>query len=228
MKILMFGRGTIATQYAWALENAGNTVEFYVRSGRAAQYGPTVKLDIRDGRVNPKGEPVRVEWPVLLREDLNKNHDYALIILSVNHNQVASAVSFLSPRVGGATVLIFNNFWVDPQTAIAPIPLDKVVWGFPGGGGGLDTDGTLIGGFTKSVTFGTFGTNLTQRELVVRKLFKDANFSISEIKDFRSWLWMHFILDAGLSSQAIKAGSFAKLMDSPKQLKEAEIGRAHV
>lgn len=31
MKILIFGRGVIATQYAWALEKVGHTVEFYVR-----------------------------------------------------------------------------------------------------------------------------------------------------------------------------------------------------
>jgi len=40
MKILMFGRGVISVIYGWALEKAGHTVEFYVRPGRAAQYGP--------------------------------------------------------------------------------------------------------------------------------------------------------------------------------------------
>lgn len=55
MKILMFGRGVIATQYGWVLEQTGNTVEFYVRPGRIAQYGPTVSIDILDGRVNRLG-----------------------------------------------------------------------------------------------------------------------------------------------------------------------------
>jgi len=32
--------------YGWALEKAGHDVEFYVRPGRVAQYGPTVKLEI--------------------------------------------------------------------------------------------------------------------------------------------------------------------------------------
>ena len=31
MKILVFGRGVIATVYGWALERAGHDVEFYVR-----------------------------------------------------------------------------------------------------------------------------------------------------------------------------------------------------
>jgi 2-dehydropantoate 2-reductase len=54
MKILFFGRGVIATQYAWALEKAGNQVEFYVRPGRIAEYGTSVKLDILDGRKTSK------------------------------------------------------------------------------------------------------------------------------------------------------------------------------
>ncbi len=220
MKILMFGRGVIATQYAWALEKAGNTVEFFVRPGRAAQYGPAVKLDIRDGRINSKGEPIKEEWPVVLREDLNKDHDYDLIIVSINHDQVADAAAFLGPLTGDASVLFFNNFWADPQKAIAPIPFDKVVWGFPGGGGGVGADGTLRGGFFQSVTFGTFGTPLTERETSVRKLFQDAGFSISEKKDFRGWLWFHFILNAGLLSQALKAGTFNDLMNSPKHFKQ--------
>ena len=33
MRILFFGRGVIGTQYAWAYENAGHTVEIYVRDG---------------------------------------------------------------------------------------------------------------------------------------------------------------------------------------------------
>lgn len=39
MKVLMFGRGTIATIYGWALEKSGRHVEFYVRPGRAKEYG---------------------------------------------------------------------------------------------------------------------------------------------------------------------------------------------
>lgn len=81
MKILFFGRGVIATQYAWALEKSGNQVEFYVRPGRIADYGKTVKLDILDGRKNSKGTPVRENWEITMREELQPNHDYDLIIV---------------------------------------------------------------------------------------------------------------------------------------------------
>jgi 2-dehydropantoate 2-reductase len=50
MKIMRFGRGVISTQYCWALEKAGNEIEFYVRPGKSSEYGPIVNLDILDGR----------------------------------------------------------------------------------------------------------------------------------------------------------------------------------
>src|ERR1051325_3491278 len=46
VKILMFGRGVIATVYGWALEQAGHVIEFYVRPGRASAYGEAVDLDL--------------------------------------------------------------------------------------------------------------------------------------------------------------------------------------
>lgn len=58
MKILMFGRGAIATIYGWALHHAGHEVEFYVRPGRAATYGDAVDLDLIDTRRRVWGQRV--------------------------------------------------------------------------------------------------------------------------------------------------------------------------
>ncbi len=155
MKILFFGRGVIGTQYAWAFENAGHTVEFYVREGRKAQYGSHVNLEIWDARRSRKDRLVKEKWPIVTHEEIKENHDYDLIFMSVNPEQVSSVVKYLAPRVGNATVLFFNNFWRDPQSAVQPIPLSQIVYGFPGAGGGFEGN-TLYGGLYKTVQFGTF------------------------------------------------------------------------
>ncbi len=221
MKILMIGRGVIATLYAWAFDKAGHEVAFYVRPGRSAQYGPFVNLELRDGRVNSKGTLVHEKWPIILREDLKADHDYDLIFVSVNHHQLSEVVTFLSTRISKATVLIFNNVWVDPQTAVSILPNEQVVWGFPGGGGGFSGD-TLKGGFMTTVFMGSCGnSNRSTRYQAVRELFRSAGFSVSESKDFRSWLWFHFIMDAGLTVQALKVGGFSKVLNSSAHLKES-------
>lgn len=220
MKILMFGRGVIATQYGWALEKAGHDVDFYVRPGRSADYGPYVDLEIRDGRQRQSNRQVKQRWPITMREELSADHNYDLIILSVNHDQLAGAVDFLAPRVGNATVLVFNNIWVEPTQAVAGIPRDQIVWGFPGAGGGY-FGSTLRGGMVKGVFLGLIDSEKpSERHNAVRSLFSGAGFSISDVKDFRSWLWFHFILDAAIMIGILRKGGFKEYTRSRSALKE--------
>ncbi|MGB7526992.1 ketopantoate reductase family protein [Sphingobacterium cellulitidis] len=204
MKVLMFGRGVISTQYAWALEKAGHIVEFYVREGSKAKYGESVSLNIYDARKSLRGVLINENWSIKIKEDLSTEHDYDLIILSVQHYQFESAVSFLANKIGNATLLIFNNFWEEPQTLVSNLPISKIVWGFPVAGGGFDEKGVLKGGLMKTVVIGTFGTEQTQRGREVINLFKLSGFKVKETKDFRSWLFSHFIFNASLHLENLK------------------------
>ncbi|WP_344259104.1 hypothetical protein [Brevibacterium celere] len=61
----------------------------------------------------------------------------------------------------------------------------------------------------KAVTLGLIDSaEPTARHLAVRALFDGAGFSVTEVADFRSWLWFHFILDAGLMAGIRTAGGF--------------------
>lgn len=221
LKILMFGRGVISTLYGWALEKAGHSVEFYVRPGRAAEYGSVVPLKFYNARAKLNGALVEENWTIRMREDLPVNHDYDLIVVSVQHYHFDDVAAFLGPRVGKATVLIFNNLWKDPQVAASPLPKDQLAWGFPMAGGGFDKNGVLGGALFHKVYFGTFGTDPTERELKVRKLFQTSGFQIKEHRDFKGWLRVHFAINAGLLTQASLTGSVKQVMRSSAQWKEA-------
>lgn len=221
MKILMFGRGVIASIYGWALEQAGNDVEFYVRPGRAAQYGEAIDLDLLDARRRVWGQRVVEKWPVRYRETLGPDHDFDLIVLSVAHYHLAEATAFLAPRVGRATVLILGNVWSEPSAALGALPVDQVAWGFPQAGGGFGADAVLYGATLRSVLFGTLGEPPTDRELAVRQTFRQAGFRIREQPDFRGWLWMHFVADAGIHVQGLRLGSLSKLVGETGALREA-------
>ncbi len=217
MKILFFGRGVIGTQYAWVFENAGHTVEFYVRQGKKAQYGSHVNLELWDTRRSKKNQLVKEKWFIVTHEEINENHDYDLIFMSVNPEQVSSVVQYLAPRVGNATVLFFNNFWQNPQLAIQPIPLSQVVFGFPGAGGGFEGN-TLYGGLYKTVQFGTFEAQQTQRDLEIRKLFLQAGFKVMVQKNVQSWLWNHYAFNAAMEVEVLKSGSFKNAVSSREAL----------
>lgn len=220
MRILMFGRGVIATIYGWALERAGHDVELYVRPGRAATYGNTVDLELFDLRRRVRGQRVVERWPVRYREALEPDHDFDLIVLSVPHHRLPEATAFLARRVGRATVLIFGNIWTEPPAAIGPLPVDRIAWGFPQAGGGFGADGVLRGTLLRSVVFGTLGRPPTDRELAVRQAFREAGLRINEQPDFRGWLLVHFVSDAGLSSQGLRLGSMSKLAGATGDLRQ--------
>ena len=221
MKILMFGRGVIATVYGWALERAGHEVEFYVRPGRAAAYGDAIELDLLDARRRVWGQRVVQAWPVRYREVLEPDHDFDLIVLSVQHYHLAEAAAFLAPRVGRATVLVFGNIWAEPLAAVGALPVDQVAWGFPLAGGGFGQDGVLRGTVLPAVVFGTLDQPPTGRERAVRQVFRAAGVRLREQPDFRGWLWVHFASGAGLLLQALRLGSLAELIGARGHVREA-------
>jgi 2-dehydropantoate 2-reductase len=220
VKILMFGRGVIATVYGWVLQQAGHDVEFYVRPGRAATYEDAIDLDLFDARRRVWGQRVVETWPVRYRETLEPDHDFDLIVLSVPHHRLAEAAAFLAPRVGQATVLVFGNIWAEPLDAIGALPLDRIAWGFPQVGGGFGADGVLRGALLPSVVFGTLGQPPTDRERAARRVFREAGLRVKEQPDFRGWLWVHFVSDAGLFSQGLRLGSLSRLAGATRDLRE--------
>lgn len=213
MKILIFGRGVISTQYAYALEQAGHTIAFYVRPGK--------KVDHIHLNIYYKGKYLDKVWPVTTQDELKSDHDYDLILVSVQHYQFNSVAEFLSTRASKASILIFNNFWEEPIKATAMLPQEQLVWGFPMAAGGYDAHGVLKGALFGKVHFGTFGTAPTQRDLAIRQAFKSAGFGIIAHNDFKSWLSIHFVVNAGILSQTLRAGSIGLMMSSKEHGRNA-------
>ncbi|MCB9760750.1 MAG: ketopantoate reductase [Alphaproteobacteria bacterium] len=205
MKVLVFGRGVIGSIYGWVLQDAGHTVHFYVRPGRAAVCGDAFELRLLDARARLTGTEVAARCPTVLREDLPANHDYDLILVSVQHHRFEEAVRFLATRVADATVLVFNNLWTEPEDAVRALPRAQLAWGFPSAGGGFDADGVLRAALFRPVLFGSFNPALTAREAAVRALFKQSGLRVVEQPDFKGWLWIHFATNAGLQAEFLRA-----------------------
>ena len=221
MRVLMFGRGTIATIYGRALQVAGHDVDFYVRPGRAAEYGEEVRMELIDGRRGPLGKRVHESFHTSLRESLAPEDGYDLIVLSVAHHRLSEAATYLAPRIGTATVLVFGNIWEEPLAAIAPLPADQVVFGFPVAGGGFANDGVLHAGLFRSVIIGRAGASPNRRELDVRSAFRQARLAVRFEKDIRGFLWLHFASDAGMFAQAVRSGSLADMIGDRRAFRDA-------
>ncbi|QNK59424.1 ketopantoate reductase family protein [Paenibacillus sp. PAMC21692] len=208
MRILFFGRGVISTQYAWAFEQAGHTVEFYVRKGRKETFGSRIELEMWDARRGKK--LIEESWKVKLHEEMLPNYD--LIIVSVNTEQLPEVVQFLSTAAGNTPILLFNNIWKDLKSSIAPLSMNNVVFGFPGAGGGIENN-KLRGGFLKMVFLEKPRAGTEPINQLVKECFESAHFKISWIKDMQSWLWNHFAMNAAMETEVLKRGSFPAIMN---------------
>lgn len=208
MRILFFGRGVISTQYAWAFEQAGHTVEFYVRQGRKETFGSSIELEMWDAR---RGKQlIQESWNVKLHEEIQPNYD--LIVVSVNTEQLPAAAQLLSTTAGNTPILIFNNLWQDLKASVSPLSMNNVVFGFPGAGGGIE-DNRLRGGFLKMLFLERPRAGTEPINNQVKALFESAHFKINWIKDMQSWLWNHFAMNAAMETEVLRRGSFPAIMN---------------
>ncbi|HEY0188351.1 MAG TPA: 2-dehydropantoate 2-reductase N-terminal domain-containing protein [Cellulomonas sp.] len=220
MRILLIGRGVVATIYGQVWQEAGHEVEFLVRPGRASGYGPQVRTDLLDARRSPLGRRVRTTMPTRLREDL-AGDERDLVVLAVAHQSLAAAAADLASRVGRATVLVLGNLWDEPAAVLAPLPADQVVLGFPSAGGGFDADGVLHGALLRTVVLGSAGDRPSPREAALRSLLRQAGFSVRSEPDIRGWLWLHFAQDVGMHAQGLRHGGLVGLVGNRPGLRDA-------
>ncbi|MEM5594333.1 2-dehydropantoate 2-reductase N-terminal domain-containing protein [Niallia circulans] len=133
MNILVIGRGVISTQYAWIFKENGNNIDFYIRSESIDKYTRMLNLQLDDWRKR-KSKKINVSWETNLIYEIPQNHNYDLIFVSVNIEQISSVVKTLNNKVNKATVLFFNNFW-DPIKQTEILPQSQLIFGFPVAGG---------------------------------------------------------------------------------------------
>lgn len=221
MRVLMFGRGVIATIYGQAFADAGHDVVFAVRPSRVVEYGDAVRIDLVDGRRSPLGRRRSSRFRTELRDSSDPGEGFDLVVVSVGHHRLREAVASVAPHVGDATVLVFGNVWDEPRTAVDPLPAEQVRFGFPGAGGGFDSDGVLHGAVFRSVVLGVTGASADRRDRVVRTVFEQAGFVVQEQRDMRGWLWLHFAMDVGMFSQALQSGGLADMIGDRTALREA-------
>ncbi|MEM5596353.1 2-dehydropantoate 2-reductase N-terminal domain-containing protein [Niallia circulans] len=111
MNILVIGRGVISTQYAWIFKENGNNIDFYIRSESIDKYTRMLNLQLDDWRKR-KSKKINVSWETNLIYEIPQNHNYDLIFVSVNIEQISSVVKTLNNKVNKATVLFLIIFGI--------------------------------------------------------------------------------------------------------------------
>jgi 2-dehydropantoate 2-reductase len=170
-------------------------------------------LQLEDRRKH-QPKKINVSWETKLIYEIPQDHNYDLILVSVNIEQIDSVVKTLNNKVNNATVLFFNNFWEDPVKQTEILPQSQLIFGFPGAGGGTAGANAIHGGLSSLILVGDIGSASRERVQQVYTLFEQANFTVKRQANFKKFLLNHFLLNVAIEVEVLREGSFFRLMNS--------------
>ena len=132
MKILVYGAGVLGSIYAARLQDAGNDVTLVARGQRLAdilQHGIILE-DYATGK--------RTITPVKVIEEMSPEEAYDLALVIVRKNQLDPVLDKLAVAPLIPDILFLFNNAAGPGEMIRAVGRERVLLGFPGGGGMRD------------------------------------------------------------------------------------------
>ncbi len=203
MKILVYGAGVLGSVYAARLTDAGNDVTLVARGQRLAdirQHGLVLE-DYATG--------ARTTTPVNVIEKLSPDEAYDLALVIVRKNQldpvlVELAVAPLIPDI----LFMFNNA-AGPGEMIRAVGRERVVLGFPGGGG--MRDGHVIRYMLSDrskqpTTIGELEGQISERLLRIAAVLESAGLPVAFNENMDAWLKTHAALISPMVNAIYAAG----------------------
>lgn len=201
MKTLIVGAGPIGMLYTHRLLSVGNDVTVLARgAGLSMLQEGGVKLV--DGY---NGEESRLIAPAVAQ--LSAEDDYDLAIVAVRKNSVAPILDLLSGCPNIENILFIGNNVLGFNDYLDVLPKEKVLFGFPGAGGGWSDDAIEYvdrdkpGAKRIPIRIGEIDGVVKSRTREIRRLFERSGVPAEVVSDIDGWLKYHaaFVVPIGLA-----------------------------
>jgi len=194
MRILFFGAGPLGSVYAHLLHEAGGDVTVLAR-GERYDWLKENGLVIVNELTGEKGLS-----HVSVVNQLKPDDEYDLVIVLIRRNKLAPVLDNLAATPGVKNVLFMGNNTLGFDEYLKRLPADKVLFGFPGAGGGIReqvvhyVDREKPNGKRRAVTLGEIDGRKRKRTLEVKVLFESAGVPVDLTTDIDGWLKYHVAL----------------------------------
>ena len=194
MRILFFGAGPLGSVYAHLLHEAGGDVTVLAR-GERYDWLKENGLVIVNELTGEKGLS-----HVSVVNQLKPDDEYDLVIVLIRRNKLAPVLDNLAATPGVKNVLFMGNNTLGFDEYLKRLPADKVLFGFPGAGGGIReqvvhyVDREKPNGKRRAVTLGEIDARKRKRTLEVKVLFESAGVPVDLTTDIDGWLKYHVAL----------------------------------
>ena len=204
MRTLVFGAGPLGCLYAHRLHQAGKDVTILARGQRYdwIQANGLVLVDEMTG--------AREESSARVVDELRPEDEYDLAIVLIRKNKLSPIFKTLAANARVKSILFMGNNALGFKSYLDALPEAKLLFGFPGAGGGVDehivhyADREKPGGKRKSVTIGELDGETRDRTQAIKSLFETAGIPVDLTQDIDGWLKYHVALVSPLVNALYK------------------------
>jgi len=194
MRTLFLGAGPLGSVYAHLLHETGGDVTVLARSERHAwiKENGLVLLNELTGQENSSR--------VKVVNELKPEDEYDLVIVLIRRNKLLPVFEILEASRGVKNVLFMGNNALGFDEYLKHLPVEKVLFGFPGAGGGIReqvvhyADREKPKGKRRAVTIGEVDGRSRERTMAVKSLFESAGVPVDLTTEIDGWLKYHVAL----------------------------------
>ncbi len=204
MKTLVFGAGPLGSLYAHLLCQAGKDVTILARGQRRdfIEANGIVVVDELTG--------VRAVSNVRVVEKLQAGDCYDLVVVLVRKNKLQPVFEALRGIAGLKNILFMGNNALGFDEYLQAFSAEKLLFGFPGAGGGVrDQVGRYVdrekaNGKRTPVTIGEIDGELKERTRAIKSFFESSGVPVRTTDDIDGWLKYHVALVSPLGNALLK------------------------
>ena len=194
MKTLFFGAGLVGSVYAHLLHQAGGDVTVLARGERHDWLKENGLVLLNELTGQQDSSRVKVV------NQLNADDEYDLVVVAIRKNKLLPVFEILAASPGVKNVLFMGNNALGFDEYVKHLPVEKLLMGFPGAGGGIReqvvhfADREKPRGKRRAITIGEIDGQNKERTLTVKSLFESAGVPVVQTREIDGWLKYHAAL----------------------------------
>ena len=211
MKTLIFGAGPLGSLYTYLLHKAGKDVTILARNEHykfLKENGVILVNEFTDKKLITN---------VTVVDSLNSEDSYDLVIVLMRKNSIRNVLPILNRNKNIQNILFMGNNTLGFDEYLKYLPKEKVLLGFPGGGGSkVDhithyIDSEKPNGKRLPITIGEIDGVISERTKQIKHLFESTNVPVNIVKSIDGWLKYHVAYIIPLAGGLLKSGNNYKL-----------------
>jgi len=220
MKTLIIGAGSLGSLYAYRLHSAGYNVTLLARNSHykyLKEIGLNLVNEFTKNRIHEK---------VSVTNMLHPDDYYDLVIVIMRKNNIDSILPMLSTNQKIENILFMGNNAAGFDQYLNHLDKDKILIGFPGGGGSRINhvahyiDSEKPNGNRMPIIIGELDGKIKERTKQIIELFESAAIPVKFVDDIDGWLKYHAVFVNPLAGALIKAGDNYSLAQNPDLIKK--------